>query len=359
VSVLAQQRWYEAYEDALAAIKRQEWTKAEQQLKLALQLNPKQGRRVLFYGTRREDYLPEYLLAVVYANQQRAQEALDLFAKVERDGLVPNGSREYPEMQRLAGSARAQLDKERLARNPPPPEVRPPVAAGGGGAVAANPPGGAGGGGVRPADDPAAAAARAEAQRRERFGVLVTQAAADIDARRFDEARARVSEARGLGVDPGRVADLDRRLAIGSAERAVEDAIARRNWADAQRLAKELRQLDAGHARLAGFDAAIGRGLASITAIRSALRAFFGGDYQQTLRLLEPLSRNPDATPRMLFYLACSNVALALLEGPKGQVRLEQGRQLYARVRANASELASDRRFISPQILQALERRGP
>jgi hypothetical protein len=355
-AVSAQQRWYDAYEDALEAIDRRQWAKAEQLLKSALALNPKQGRKVYFYSTIYQDYLPEYYLAVVYANQQRAQEALDLFAKVEQTGLVQRGSREYPDLQRLTASVRAQLEKERLARvqaqQPPPPRPGLPDSS----SQTANAATAAAGG--KPPETPEAAAARVEAAaRRERLTTLLSEASAEIDAGRLSTARERLTEARGLGVEPDRVVDLDRRLAIASAERAAEDALAGRDWREAQRLVKELRLLDPRNRRVADFDAAITRALAAVATLRGALRAFYDGDYNRTITLLEPMTRGDVAT-RAIFYLACSHAALGLLAGPEGRARLDQGRQLYARVRTAAPELAADRRLISPTILGALENRG-
>ena len=62
LATMAQQRWYQAYDDGIAAFGRMQWSVAEQKFKAALAIKPaqEQGQRVLFYGTRREPYLPEY-----------------------------------------------------------------------------------------------------------------------------------------------------------------------------------------------------------------------------------------------------------------------------------------------------------
>jgi hypothetical protein len=350
-SVVAQQRWYEAYEQALDAIERRDWVRAEELLRTALTLNSRQGRRVLFYGTRREDYLPDYFLGVVYANQGRAQEALDRFSKVERDGLVVNGSREYAELQRMSASARTQLDKERLVRAPgPPPNIPSPLAPAPTTAapVAIAPP-------TPPRTGGDAAAAAIEAARRARFNDLIATAAADIEAGHFDQARDRLADARAIGMDPARVAELERRASAAATERAIDSAVARRDWADAQRRINELRQLDARNGRLRGYEAAMARGLAVAKTERTALLAFYEGDYAKTIALLQPYSAGADASPRLLFYLACSNVAVGLLEGPAGGPRIKEAREFYARARVEAAALAVDRRFVSPTILVYLE----
>jgi hypothetical protein len=355
----AQQTFYAAYEDALDALKQRDWAKAEQLLKLALQRNPRQGRRVLFYGTRREDYLPEFYLAIVYLNQQRAQEALDLFAKVEKAGLVAAGSREHPELQRLTIDARAIVDKQRLAKTVPPPTVTPPAPPPAVGAAPAPTTGGGVTGALagRGGDDTAATLARAEAERRDRLAALVSQAANDITAGRLEAARSRVAEARAAGVDTSRADELEHRIDVAVAEGRVQSALTSRDWAAAQRLTRELRVLDSRNARLRDFDAAVAKGLAdaSTAVLRTALRAFFGGDYQTSIRLLEPLTAESRSSPRAVLYLAFSNAALGLLEGSRDSPRLRLGRQLYARARESAQDFSADRRFVSPQILKALE----
>ena len=350
-AVYAQQTWYAAYDDALEAIKRQEWAKAEPLLKAALQRNPRQGRRVLFYGTRREDYLPEYYLAVVYANQQRTDEALDLLTKVERMGLVTPGTREYPEFQRLVTASRAIVEK-RLAktderRDSPPADGKP---------VVTGPPAGGDPSGGRRGEDPAAALARATAERRERFNGLLTQATDEMTAGRFESAKSRTAEARTLGIDMARVDDVERRIDIAVLEGRTQTALAGGDVKEAQRLVGELRTLDARNGRLAGFETAITKAITdgATAVMRTALRAFFSGEYQTTIRLLEPMDAGPQS-PRALLYLACSHAALALLEGPKGTARLQRGRELYARVRQATAKFAVDRRLLSPQILRALE----
>jgi len=343
------QAWIGDYDDALTAIKRQDWSKAEQLLKAAIQRNPRQGRRVFFRGTRFDVYIPEYYLAVVYAHQQRASEALDLFQKVERDGLVTASTPEYSELRRLVATSRDAVEKTRLAKV----DGGRPVGPGGTGAGT----GATTGDGGTKGEDAAAVAARREAERRERFASLLSQGATELTNGRVDAARSRAAEARALGLDEGRVAEFEKTIEIAVVEANTQTALNKQDWPEAQRLTADLRRLDPRNARAASFDAAIAKGLASAAAAltRKALRAFFGGDYQTTINLLEPAAADAQPSPRALFYLACSHAALALLESPRGDERLQKGRQLYTRARKGTETFAVDRRFISPQVLRALE----
>jgi hypothetical protein len=344
------QAWIGDYDDALTAIKRQDWNKAEQLLKAAIQRNPRQGRRVFFRGTRFDVYIPEYYLAVVYANQQRASEALDLFQKVERDGLVTAATPEYSELRRLVATSRDAVEKTRLAKADGGRPAGP-------GAGAVTPPPGDGG---AKAEDATAVAARREAERRERFASLLAQGASELTNGRFDAARTHAADAKALGVDDRRVAEFEKTIEIAVAEANTQAAVTKQDWPEAQRLTADLRKLDPRNARAASFDAAIAKGLASAaTAVtRKALRAFFDGDYRTTIQLLEPAAADAQPSSRALFYLACSHAALALLESPRGDERLQKGRQLYARARKGTETFAVDRRFISPQVLRALEAPG-
>src|SRR5689334_22116893 len=86
----AQQVWYASYTNALEAIKKQQWPEAERLLREAKRTGPMPGRRVLFYGSRREDFLPDYYLAMVLLRQNKADEARQLLDAVVRSNLIRN-----------------------------------------------------------------------------------------------------------------------------------------------------------------------------------------------------------------------------------------------------------------------------
>lgn len=351
-----QQRWYEAYEDALRAIDRKDWAAAEARLKTALQSRTTQGRHVRTYGTQFVDYIPEYYLAVVYANTRRYQQALDLFAKVQQAKLVIDGSPEYVQLKQHAQAAKDALAAPQVAGTQPPAAPTalvetPPAAAAG--APSREPPA------ISRPPGETTSAATADLERRERFATLLIQVTADVDAGRLEAARSRAEEARATGVDSARAAEVLRRIDATIAERDAQAAVRRRDWPEAQRLRNVLRDLEPGHARLRELDAAIAKGLtqASVADVeRSALRAFYSGDYAMAILLLERVQQ-AGASPRAFFYLACSHAAIGLLEGAQGTARLQQARELYAKARPSQNRFAPDRRYISPRILQALDPR--
>ena len=58
------------------------------------------------------------------------------------------------------------------------------------------------------------------------------------------------------------------------------------------------------------------------------------------------------ATPRELFYLACSRTALAIL-GQGGTLAIDDAKSLVARA-GSPDQFAADRRYISPRVLRML-----
>lgn len=93
---------------------------------------------------------------------------------------------------------------------------------------------------------------------------------------------------------------------------------------------------------------------------RPALRTFYAGDYEQALEMLQriPLEKAPAiARDRILFYMACSHAALALLEGPQGNSRLQKAQEFFRQSQRHQTPFTVDRSYISPRIIGALE--GP
>ena len=91
---------------------------------------------------------------------------------------------------------------------------------------------------------------------------------------------------------------------------------------------------------------------------RAGLRAFYRAEYDKAL---EAFSRIPKSASgglpreRVVFYMACSTAAMALLEGAKGRPRLQQARELFQQSQPDRNPFTLDRKYISPEIIGALE----
>lgn len=152
------------------------------------------------------------------------------------------------------------------------------------------------------------------------------------------------------------VPQAEKLLVLVDAESAYVDAVARADAAAARAALDRLRSIDGKNARLAAYARTLAE-LVNGDVQRLALRQFFAGNYQQVVTMLTPASAGADASPRVLFYLACSQAALALLQGRQDGEEVRAARELFARVRGQLGGLAPDRRLVSPKVLELLE--GP
>jgi tetratricopeptide (TPR) repeat protein len=100
----AQRLWYSAYQEGLQAIQRQDWARAEQLLLEARKNGPRPGRRVLFYGSPRRDFLPDFYLGIALFNQNRREEARVFLELLAASNLVRPADREYEQLHALLRS---------------------------------------------------------------------------------------------------------------------------------------------------------------------------------------------------------------------------------------------------------------
>jgi hypothetical protein len=342
--------WQAAYDDGLKAKERSDWRSAEQAFRTAIAKGGKdRSQRVLFYGTRREPFYPEYYLAVALMNGGKASEAATLFERIQREKLVPSNA---PEFSQIAANLQKAQDLARATPAGPGPILFP------GGSRGAAGPGNTTG--PNPNVGPSAAELKAQADReaRDHFEQLITTGNRELAAKRLPAARQAASDARALGIDAGRVDTLLKRIDIEEAVEGAHTAIAARNVEEARRLTDRLKSLDPANAELPPIvrqiDQLVAAG-ASAELERTALRRFYNGQYRQALEAINTLLAQSRGSARLYFYAACSNAALALLDEPNGGERLKAARDMFARARPYANELAADRRFVSPRILQALE----
>jgi tetratricopeptide (TPR) repeat protein len=111
-SVIAQQNWYDYYDQAVEHVRRGEWEPAETKLQQAKKLGPAPGRNVLRYGMLRRPFFPDFYLGVVFLNTNRPTEALKEFALARAQKLSPQ-DREFQTIADMENTARN--DEKRLA----------------------------------------------------------------------------------------------------------------------------------------------------------------------------------------------------------------------------------------------------
>jgi len=82
------ERWFDAYDEGVAAVRNKDWKRAEAMLFAAKQRHPEQGPNVLYYGQTYKPFAPDYYLAQVYLNTGRAELALTTAKQVSNQKLV-------------------------------------------------------------------------------------------------------------------------------------------------------------------------------------------------------------------------------------------------------------------------------
>jgi hypothetical protein len=345
----AQELWYASYQQGVDAFKRNEYALAKR--KFVEAINNKQapktrGRRVLYYGLLRDEFMPEYYLAIIAAHDKQWDEAVRYADAAE---AYMRGDKDLDKLT----AARATATN---ARNSLPPAtttalvttntIKPPVPTSTIGPTTTVPP---------------VVDTRAAAQRQS--DSLIGQGNRALANGSYANAREFARQARTLGVDTAAADELLKRVA--TAEQAAHDntraqitsLLGQRNWAAAGDLLDRFARDGGDQAFVTSSRTAIARGLDQDAARgleHAAVTAFYKGNYQAALGTFARMSPS-QITPRVLFYQACTNAALALVEGPAGASRLTRARALYARSDPKRNSFERHRRFVSPQIIRALE----
>jgi len=212
---------------------------------------------------------------------------------------------------------------------------------------------------IAPNNNNAANVAAAAAQ----FDNLLNNARNQLGQRNFDAADEAANTARRLAIqrlDPSyeqRADAVSRDVLTGRHVTRIEAAIKARDVAAARR---ELSALGADSPK---FDARplttqvdrIDNEIAATTLQRNAMRAFFSGNYQESLTALGQIERTGQVNARTQFYRACSLAALAATSTNPGQdKRLADAKKFYAEAAKTPDQFRDDLRYISPKVRQLL-----
>jgi len=346
----AQTTWYESYGAGLKAVSSSDWAGAEAHLKAAMAMGPAPGRSVRTYGINFIEYTPQYYLGLVYFKQQRHREALVDLEKAKATGAVPKGQQST--LQQMLDASRQET-----APRPPPPPVD------------------------TEAEEQARSRREAElskqaeiqkqrADEQARAQEMTRKAEGDrtadegrqlLSGRRFKDLKALLARARAAGMADARLDELARGAETGERIGEVSRLIARGKWDMARREAAELTIAAPRDAVLADLSARIEKHFADAAPDgpaeleRAGLRAFYTGRYEAAAQLLQGLAGGQKPSARVLYYLACTNASLALLQGRDGEALLDKARAQYRQART------LDPRFegplISPRVLESVKQR--
>jgi len=91
---------------------------------------------------------------------------------------------------------------------------------------------------------------------------------------------------------------------------------------------------------------------------QQALRAFFGGDYETSQRLLDGLAAGAAPTAETLFYLGASYAAQSFMSDTQRDQLQRQAKLRFAEARRKNPAFRADPRLVSPRILRLFEQSG-
>jgi hypothetical protein len=329
----SQMRWYDAYRQGVAAVQKRDWATAEKRLLEARASGQKPGRRVLMYGDAYTAFLPDYYLGIVYLNTNRAQEAEGAFGRVRNQGLIGARDPEYTAFERQAR----------------------------------------------------------EATFNRAFGEAVQLVAKD----NFAQANILLEQARATKVDDSKVASLSREItermavvakatpvqpapnlpppttttvqkepptptAVPSPAQTMPSGTVVGGLPNTAKVPMVSKPKDPARSNET-FD---NKGVIvppkstpsrSSPELQSGLLAFFAGDYQTAIPLLQSATQEPSVASRATAFLACAKVAL-VLSGRGDAAVLREARADFARDAVVRTLTVDERRFISPRVLEQLER---
>ena len=302
--------WYQAYADGKRAFDQKNWQAAVDSLEAAKRARaPKPGRKIPFYGDVYDDYLPDYYLGIAYLNLRQFTQADQAFAAVRASGLIGPKDREYAEFQRQTAVVTAGLrESATVAQNnqaPPAGNASPPAAT--------NPPA---------ASNPPAAVPNPGP-------VAINTPPANLPTQQLP------ASTQPNAPNGNAAATLSGRQPTSAVP--TNPARGGRNAAANSTITPPITPT---------------KGPIPPRAEEDAIRAYLSGQYDQAAALLNSSVQGPGATPRALFYLACSRTALAIL-GQGSSADVDGAKQLLARA-GNPAQFAEDRRYVSPRVLRML-----
>ena len=318
-------RWYDAYDLGMKAVQSKQWQNAEAYLQQAKSAGPAQGRRVYYFGDTYRPFYPDYYLAIVYLNTRRQALAETAFADVQRRNLIDPKDKQFTDIQQLARQATFERS-------------------------------------MNEATELIAKGDLTEAGKR----------AAEAKSTNFDNGKADAiqQEITKLAMNkpapplPGPIVPPVQQTPIEPTPPAQNTAID-----PVERQPPPYTQTGAPkpivptptpsppkNAVSGGVIAGPGGLLASayLQFSRSGLLAYFSGDYTEAIQQLETIPEGV-ASPRDRVFLACARAAV-VLTGRGDAAVLRTARAEYQKAgRANALR-PQDRRFISPKVLELLEK---
>ncbi len=355
--------WYKAYAKGKDAIRNGDCAQGQMLMQNALRQNSKTGLKVPTYGTRREEYIPEYYLAQCALQAGDFTKAAKYLRAAESSGAASSSF--AAEFAATKSKVDAALRSQKQTQSPPPeipakqdPIVSPPV-------ETKPPPQTV----VVPQKQPVDIAAEKEAMTRR----LLKEATDDLEAGRLLEARKIVEGI--LRRYPDR-ADASLLLEeISKRERAdiqsreknkrmneLEQLIRRGDLDSAEQTAASIRSSFGSDPQLDSLTGEIVKMRETRleaqrqtelkrTVEKQVLFAYYRGDYSGAIELAAQWLQRNTGSWRLHFFVGCSYAALAMMEETERSSRLTLARDSFRKARSISKEITVPP-YISPKILE-------
>lgn len=353
--------WYKAYAKGKDAIRSGDCAQGQALMQEALTQNSQTGLKVPTYGTRREEYIPQYYLAQCALQAGDYKKAAQYLRAAESSGATSSSF--AAEFASTRTKVDAALKAQKQTDTPPPvvpkqdPVAPPPVK------TTPPPPT------VVPQKQPAEIPVDKEAMTRR----LLKEASADLDSGRLLEARKIVESV--LRRSPDRADAILLLEEISKRERTdiqsreknkqmaeLERLIRRGDLDSAEQTANSIRSNFGSDPRLDSMTGEITKKRESLletrrqtelkrTVEKQVLSAYYRGDYSGAIELAAQwLQRNPGSW-RLHFFVGCSYAALAMMEETDRSSRLTLARDSFRKARSISKEISVPP-YISPKILE-------
>lgn len=315
-------RWYDAYQQGVRAVQQGDWGAAERLLLQAKEMGPQPGRRVFTYGDSYIPFLPDYYLGLVYLRSNRSAQAENFFQLVRKQNVITPKDPEYAAFDRQSREAtfnRAFAQAQQFAAAGNFDAVQTPLQE----ALATN-------------IDNAKVQSLAKETETRRLAKAspppLTPEPPPVKAQPTDQSPVQMAPPVAANPPP---AYQPPGTAVGS------------------RLTPRV-PTKTGNSTV--DDKGVIIPPRTSAALRNGILAFFSGDYGSAVQQLQNAAQQPGVSARAQVLLACAKVGL-VLTGRGNAAMLTQTQTEFQSAALERYLTPADRRYISPRILQQLERR--
>lgn len=315
--VYGEDQWYSLYALGRQAAESKNWSDVETYMKRAMKLQ-QPGRNVREYGTQfMPVYVPDFYLGLSYFNQNRYQEALQLFNEVKSRGILRATDPEYSMMADAIEVINSMNQEAQASKESPDTEKKLQAST---------------------------------------FEEFITEAKNAISAKRMEEARHYLNMAKDLKPNAPEVEELQRAIDASELIKLCQDAIRKPDLQEGDRLLIRLISLDPHNPKISELKLLLARmkneANTDKTMLSNGIKAYYAGRYQDASSLLLNFLKK-NKSPKAFFYLGCSQAAIALLNKPKDRNdMLQKARESFHHSLQLDPSFPYDSLYVSPRILK-------